>query len=230
LNPAVGWGHVRDGKRARRVIAYIAFVAVVNLLLGMLLARIVPPPRRGSTSQPVIPEPAERKVVLPPSLVIRIEPTPPDQSAPVAIKDEPELRHKERHAPPGELKTWADFAQQLRDVKDRARYCRPAQDMRLARQAAEQLKGCAQIWYGQFEKCLVGEVLDDATQALIEGADMSAVEMFAAQIETTLTNLNALDYNGPVNDVLDALDRELALLDSQQKSVGRGKKPALARL
>ncbi len=125
------------------MIAYVAFVAVANLLLGMLLARLLAsaPPQ----PQPTVraPEPLDRKVVLPRSSVIRIEPVGPEPLTPVAKKDEEETQRKEHHAPPAALKTWADFAQQLRDVKERTRYCRPAQNMKLARQAAEQLKGCA---------------------------------------------------------------------------------------
>ena len=213
------------------MIAYIAFVAVVNLLLGMLLAKILPPAKLRRTELPSIelPDPPARTVVLPPSSVTRVEPIEREPVVPVAHEDESES-HRERKAPPAALKTWADFAQQLRDVKDRTRYCRSSQDMRLARQAADQLKACAQIWYAQFEKCLLGEELDEATKSLVEGADMGAIEMFAAQIETTLTNLNALNFEGPFEEVLNSLERELGLLDDQQKSVSRRPKPAMARL
>ena len=50
---------------------------------------------------------------------------------------------------------------------------------------------------------------------------MSAVEMFAAQITTTLSNIDALDFTTSVDDVLIALERELEMLDRQQKSVGQ---------
>jgi hypothetical protein len=202
------------------MIAYIAFVAVANVLLGFWLGRMVPPSkirawRAGGSQQ----QPADRVVKLPSSATIRIKPTLPEirHSEP---KAEPESQELKNHsAPPPPLKTWADFAEQLRDVKDRTRYCRLAQDKRLARQAAEQLKACASVWYAQLEKCITGEPLDEATQSLVAGADPSALEMFAAQIETTLTNLGALDWNGSPLDVLNCLERELGLLDQQQKAV-----------
>src|SRR5205085_972454 len=100
---------------------------------------------------------------------------------------------KSRRAAPEYVKTWADFAQQLRDLRDRTQFCWRAQDMHLARQAAEQLRTCAQVWYSQFEQCLNGGEVDEDVKALVAGAEISEVEMFAAQIETTMTNINALD-------------------------------------
>ena len=75
------------------------------------------------------------------------------------------------------------------------------------------------MWYAQFEPCLSNGELDDATKALVAGAEIRDIEMFAAQIETTATNINALDWTGNVDEVLDCLERELALLDKQQKCV-----------
>src|SRR5262245_46212938 len=107
----------------------------------MLLARFFPPSKLRRAEQPSVklPDLPVRTVVLPPSSAITIEPVEREPLAPVAMTQEAEPTH-ERKAPPAALKTWADFAQQLRDVKDRTRYCRTSQDMRLARQAAEQLK------------------------------------------------------------------------------------------
>ncbi len=217
-----------DGGKGSCVTAYVALVAIGNLFLGMMLARIVPPatllPHRFAP-QPRVgrpqPEPAERKVEVPKSVVIPAEVVDRHQPAPTEEADE--KIKKVRGLAPAAVKNWGDFAQHLRDVKDRTRYCRSAENMRLAQQAAEQLGACAKEWYGQFEACLRGEKLDDATQALVEGKSMNAVEMFAAQIETSLSNINALDFTANVDDVLNALERELEMLDRQQKSVGQSK-------
>jgi hypothetical protein len=208
------------------VTAYVALVAIGNLFLGMVLARIVPPstllphrfaaqPRAGRPQ----PEPLEQKVEVLNSAVLPAEVIDHGQPAPTEKSDEEKTTA--RGSAPAVVKNWDDFSHQLSDVKERTHYCRSIQDAQLAEQAAQQLRACAKEWYGQFERCLRGERLDDATQALVEGKSMNAVEMFAAQIETTLSNIDALDFNTSVDDVLNVLERELEMLDRQQKSVGQ---------
>lgn len=207
--------------------AYVALVAIGNVLVGMMLARILPPsaicpqyfsPRsRARRMRPERkPEPTVRTVEMPQSSATREELADRDQpdSADKSIEEE----RKPRHAAPDFVKSWADFAQQLRDVKDRTRYCRPAQDMKLARQAAEQLRTCAQVWYAQFEPCLSNGELDDATKALVAGAEIGDIEMFAAQIETTLTNINALDWTGKVDEVLNCWSASLPCSINSRKA------------
>jgi hypothetical protein len=220
------------------MVVYVTLVAILNLCLGMVLGRIMPPsrimnrrqPRRSPQAESSRPIPAELTsgtVEFPKSSVVTPEATAPDCSSTPNTEEEAEQRGS-RTAPPGHVKTWAEFAQQLRDVKDRTRYCRPAQDIQLARQAAEQLRTCGLAWYAQFEKCLTGEPLDEATQTLVEGADPNAIEMFAAQIETTITNLGAIDWTDSVDNALDCLEREISLLDGQQKAVlNSTKKPTV---
>jgi hypothetical protein len=48
--------------------------------------------------------------------------------------------------------------------------------------------------------------------------------MFAAQIETTLTNIAALDFTASVDEVIAALERELELLNCQQAEVAKSMK------
>src|SRR4029079_11143309 len=102
-------------------------------------------------------------------------------------------RAKKTPSPPTAFKSWADFAQQFREVKDRANYCKSTRYSRLAQQAVEQLRTCAKSWHAQLERCLCGDDLDEATKALIAGADRTALEMFAAQCETSISNLKAID-------------------------------------
>ena len=205
------------------MLTYIAFVAIFNVFVGMVLAQYLPP----SAIFPKYASPGSRTGHS------RREPNgeAPQVSGAgeeladcgqTSATDKPESEEKKSHqAAPAFVKSWADFAQQLRDLKDRTKFCRPAQDMRLARQAAEQLRVCAQLWYSQFEPCLSGEQMNQGLKTLVEGAEMSDIEMFAAQIETTLTNINALDWTGKVDDVLDCLECELGLLDIQQRNVAK---------
>jgi hypothetical protein len=219
------------------MVAYIALIAVVNIALGIYLTRAVDLRQLGlasgkqksADSQPIRPSAEEMPEECSATTVDGSSAGKADDasSTPLTPTDEPASPTK-NPLPPTNVKSWDEFAHQLRDLKQRTTYCRPAQDMKLARQAAEQLKACATVWYFQFEKCLLGETLDDATRELVEGADMGAIEMFASQIETTITNVGAIDYTGPVNEVLDLLEKEMALLDSQQKNVAASKKRLVA--
>ena len=205
------------------MLTYIAFVAIFNVFVGMVLAQLLPPsaifPKYASPGSRTDQSRREPNVEAPQVSGAGEELTDRGQTS---TADKPESEEKKSHqAAPAFVKSWADFAQQLRDLKDRTKFCRPAQDMRLARQAAEQLRACAQVWYSQFEPCLSGEQMDEVAKALVEHAEMSDIEMFAAQIETTLTNINALDWTGKVDDVLDCLERELGLLDIQQQNVAK---------
>jgi len=259
------------------LVAYVSFVAIANILLGMMLARIIAP-REGGDCQ--LPTKQRRESQLPAAEPERADSTQephepsahvgetiaaaaprseandtttePNESTEAAVEPKraelaeeppehlaqvgeeivaaaPRSEANDRKPEPGEstsaaaapIKSWDDFSHQLSDVKARTHFCRSIQDARLAEEAALQLRACAKEWYGQFERCLRGEKLDDATQALVEGKSMNAVEMFAAQIETTLSNIEALDFTTSVDDVLNVLERELEMLDRQQKSVGQ---------
>lgn len=205
------------------MIAYVSFVAITNLLLGMALARYLSP----ATLQPRYPGIRRRATTLPPPVVTeepsvvestddsevppQVEAIPaPETSVEVAEKDKPTL-----------AALWNEFAAQLRDVSERIHYCRAAQDITLAQQAAMRLKSFVREWYAQFEECLQHEQPDEASQSAASGQTLSTVEMFAAQLETTLSNIDALDYSQPVDDVLDALNRELETLDRQRRSFAK---------
>jgi hypothetical protein len=215
------------------MVAYVSFVAIANLFLGMLLARILAP---GDVTdrQPTTTRRRELDPLPVDSAQTALFPRPPENAIPIGqeivpttptseTKDSDTEPHDPPKAPAAPVKSWGEFATLLRDVKDRTYYCRTAQSAHLAQQAAEQLRACAKEWYGQFEGCLRGEKLDEATQTLIAGKSMMAVEMFAAQIETTLSNVDAIDFTTNVDDILNTLERELEMLDQQQKSVGRSK-------
>jgi hypothetical protein len=216
------------------MFVYIALIAVVNLLLGAYLAQVfdlsqIFPFRRRSVpaAETLGHRAASETGAISRAMVdehsAQAAETASDDFNGISSPSDRETRIQKK-ALPKTVKTWDDFAQQLRDLKSRTRYCRPAQDMKLARQAAEQLKACAIVWYAQFEKCLLGDELDEATRDLVAGAEMGAIEMFAAQIETTIANIGALDFTGSADDVLNLLEKELELLDSQQRSVAGGKK------
>lgn len=205
------------------MIAYVSFVAITNLLLGMALARYLSPtiarPRytgirtRVTTSPP--PVVTEEPSADDSTDVLEVPPQVEAVSAP-----EPSVEAEEKDKPTLAA-LWNEFAAQLRDVSERIHYCRAAQDITLAQQAAMRLKSFVREWYAQFEECLQHEQPDEASQSAASGQTLSSVEMFAAQLETTLSNIDALDYSEPVDDVLDALNRELETLDRQRRGFAK---------
>jgi hypothetical protein len=217
------------------VVAYVAFVAILNVFLGMVLARIIPAgdalPRRAPTRlRASHAASADLETAHADADVFRSSipnDAQPTQQQTVCTPNNNEANStKPSRTPQAAAKTWDDFAHQLKGIKDRAQYCRSARDMRLVQQNTEQLKACAQVWYSQLEQCLAGQAPGDASQTLSLDVDLIAVEMFAAQIESTISNLEGLSFTGPVDDLLNTLDRELDLLDKQQKQVARSRKKA----
>jgi hypothetical protein len=226
----------RGAQRIPIVVIYFAIVAIGNVIIGVFLARFIWFPTNVSfaaalapagarTAREAAPPASTRSSVIQQSSQIAGK-SDTSQSEPSDVLEsaEQEVKVKSQKERAGYAKSWSDFAQQLREIKSRVNYCRTAQDMHLLRQAAEQLKSCAQVWHEQLGKCIGGEELDEATKALVDGMDLAAIEMFAAQCETSISNIEALDYSAPVAEVLFALEREIEMLDSQQKNVDSSKK------
>lgn len=218
------------------MIIYFAIVAITNVLIGLILARYIWFPTNVFSVAALTPAGARTAHRAAAAPVARSFATQQNQQAverpdttPVEINKASAPDAEENHADRAKAraeyaKSWSDFAQQLREIKSRVNYCRSAPDMNLLRQAADQLKACALVWYEQLGKCISGEELDATTKALVDGMDLSAIEMFAAQCETSISNLEAFDYSVPAADVLAALEREIEMLDSQQKNVESSKK------
>jgi hypothetical protein len=221
------------------MVVFVVCCAALNLLLGAVLAWLFPPESIWPAAAAALFEGRQREAhgivyTSPSDGGSATNPYDADLStthgtsraaSDAAPNDPQRPRPPSKPAP---ARNWAEFDQQLRDLRQRIRYCRPALNMKLARQAAGELKSCALIWYAQFAKCVSGEPLDEATQALVQGADASAIELLAAQIETSITNLGAVDFSGRVDDALNAIERELDLIDDQQKKVKGGKKKLAA--
>ncbi len=208
------------------MIAYVSFVAITNLLLGMALARYLSPAAtaphnniRDGRSEPQLPtdvpesEPCEETAAE-----LKVDNAAVTTSTEVTVSRTPAPAQTDT---PTLAALWNEFAAQLRDVSERVHYCRAAQDIALAQQAASRLKSFVREWYAQFEECLHREQPEEATQSAAPGQTLSTVEMFAAQLETTLSNIDALDYTQPVDEVLDMLNRELETLDRQRRSFAK---------
>lgn len=200
--------------------AYVSFVAITNLLLGMALARYLSP----AIVAPCVTGSRKTAKISPPRLVneeLVTEVKSDGLTVPALLEPHGGGTSATAHdesATPTVVALWNEFAEQLRDVSERIHYCRTAQDASLAEQAAARLKSFVREWYAQFEECLHREQPMEASQSASPGQRLSAVEMFAAQLETTLSNIDSLDYAQPVDDVLDVLTRELETLDEQRRN------------
>lgn len=213
------------------MVIYLAFVAIMNLALGFLVSQTLHKAELADASA-LRQRPKSRNTKSKAAQTAgKSTPQSTDTSATKSdlkesLKSAETLTNdltKEQRARAAaiESQSWSDFANQLREIKDRAQYCKTAQDKRLAQQAADQLRTCAQTWYKQVDKCLSGGELDSASQALMQDADTTAMEMLAAQCETSISNIDAIDYTATIDEVLAALDREVSLLDGEQQKVAR---------
>jgi hypothetical protein len=216
------------------MVAYVSFVAITNLLLGMALAKYLSPVAvqtlSSRRSQLTAPEPTPAAPQAAAQEKAPAEMKVDDSATSAAVEATP---GSAAETVPSEKPTlaalWNEFAAQLRDVSERVHYCRSAQDITLAQQAATRLKSFVREWYVQFEECLHREQPEGASQSVAPGQTLNSVEMFAAQLETTLSNIDALDYSQPVDEVLDVLDRELETLDRQRRSFAKsadGERPS----
>ncbi|MDX1945375.1 MAG: hypothetical protein SFU86_08200 [Pirellulaceae bacterium] len=189
---------------------FTLFVCIANLALGFATAWLcrwhheslsagdpshsaAPQPGRGPAEErarPALPTPATAAARAPQAAAAREsrEPAKATQSRP---------------------KSWADLKADLQTLLDRASYSRSANDKRLACETAGQLREFAESWCAALQPWLVDR---DAAGDSLPGGEVAAteVEMWVAQLETTLRNLGEMDPAEPTDAVLDRLDRELA--------------------
>lgn len=207
------------------MMTYLALIAITNLCLGYLLGVTFPlrrgfdlpmplhgqqqinaPDTRLPTTNRATPTNAHLPTVAPPDRAeVLLEETEPDN---------PSARSDRWTSPT----TWDDFAQQLRTIKDRLRYARSADDMRLAQDVAAQLENCAQSWCSQLQACLDGTETATTSELLAQDGE-AHLEMCLAQIETTLTNIAQLDWSQVTRTVLNELEREIESLEQSQRRV-----------
>lgn len=228
------------------MIAYVLFIAILNLWLGFFLGQQVLQRRQLGVRVNVVPGDGRSAFDTMPSMIADVESATAGQLAvaTASTRDEPNDIHREetssdllastttattdkqdspdakresrRWAAP---KSWSDFGLQLQTIKERARYVRGADDRRLARECAHQLRDCARAWCSQLEKCLDESEVALRDELLADGADATTLEMCVAQLETSLTNIEALDWTAPVADLLDAVEREIHLLNENRRLV-----------
>lgn len=116
-------------------------------------------------------------------------------------------------------KTWSNLKPEIQSLLDRARYARSAGDKRLAQEMAGQVRDFAQSWCtalqpGQYAR---GPAENGLLGDQVNAAD---VEMWMAQLETTLRNLGEMEPTETADAVLDRVERELAALERNSPLAG----------
>ena len=91
-------------------------------------------------------------------------------------------------------------------------------------EVAAQLRSCVQSWACQLQPCLDGRTTA-SSELPVDGADTTNLEMCLAQIETTLTNIDSLNWAEATDIVLNALDRETDTLEMNQRRASCANRP-----
>jgi hypothetical protein len=111
---------------------------------------------------------------------------------------------------PPSTSEWQD---ELQAIGQRIRYARLVGEKHLAKDAAAQLRGSAAMWQRKLDG-----YLKDASAA----GDADQVEMCLAQIESTLSNLDAVPWNEATSTTFDCIEREFAVLDKAVRNLRLG--------
>jgi hypothetical protein len=198
------------------MIAFVATVAIVNTLLGFFLTRWLWPsvaPRAIFTSAGLAADKA--KNALPPAPIAGKKTpaaSPPQPAKPVPSGPLAKPIRAEAPPPASSIsKPPREAMHELRNIRDRLHYCKSTGEKLLVQALAKNLHEWAQAWHAKLLKCLVEG--SEEMSLLFEDSDASGLEMYAAQVETCLTNIQMLDWNDDTYDILARLDREITLLE-----------------
>lgn len=109
--------------------------------------------------------------------------------------------HRPKKTPPPTARTLADYDQEFRTLRDRLRYAR-TNDSYLAKDMAAQLHSCVLSWHSS--------LADSVSRALadVPAADADQLEMCLAQLETTKSNIDSVDWKMPFDEILEVLTGE----------------------
>lgn len=212
------------GTKRDAMVAYVLFVAIVNFLLGFGVAALLLPTRLRRRLRGVrrrlgqwTPAGASASLLRGPQSAF----DPPSEkpaggsgakSSPVAVAP---LVTPQNSRPPALNRRWnsqvENAAEELRDIRDRVRYCQSTRDSRLLKEAADRLRSWARTRVESLSQQLESaEMVPDSESQSI------ALEMYASQVETSLNNIQMLDWSDGADAVATQLEREIELLDQPQ--------------
>jgi hypothetical protein len=202
----------------------VVFITVTNLglgyLLGLLTLKMIAGQRRNVASsvancnQPVNELTTQPTESADPSLAVN-RPAVNGQGIDLqhAAADRPGAPSAARTAATWDAPhSWSTLEQQVGTLNDRVCYARAADDKRLAKEVAGQLRESAHCWYCRIQAHLDGASKATPTNPAARGADMDCYEMCQSQLETTLSNIDSLDWSMTTAAILHRLDREISAL------------------
>lgn len=203
------------------MLAYIAIVAVMNLLLGMVVARMLAPARAGRKSAPRNREP------LPTESSAETLQGSGEEEDDVASGGEPSRETDSASATTDSatdgndviVETLATIANELQELSKDVETCRTVGDTQLLRATVEKMRTMSTAWREQCEQGAHTEQPDEDTLPIQPGPPATAIEALVSQIRTTLSQIDEIDLESPLESVVDALQREIESLDSLQKTI-----------
>jgi hypothetical protein len=203
---------------------YAFFVMTANLSLGYLVGRwsLCSPGFRAFLARSNRPSPTLKPAV---ATAVTLKTTDPVITTSATIAPSPpRVAPSQQPAPPVPKKTplawsteksWSDFDQQLRTLKERIGYARSADEKRLGQDIASQLNTCVISWTSQIQKCL-----EEGAAAGSEDTDQARLEMYLAQFESTAANIAALDWSQELKTTLQQVEQEIELLAKTRRQIG----------
>lgn len=108
----------------------------------------------------------------------------------------------------------ADGAEQLRGLREQLRFVRIGNDRRLVRDLANQIWNCAHAWDIQLLSVVEEAAPSQPDKAITPGVDSNCLEMCLAQLESTLSNIDALDLAAALEAQQSRLEREIDSLQN----------------
>jgi hypothetical protein len=197
-----------------QVVVYVAFIAILNLCIGAALAYLLPPLRQDKSIEGdgLSRDGRHDEIEHDRQAASDIE-----ENAEGRAESETDFEFRSTHDVADvidPLETWSAYSGQLRDIRQRAQYCRTSQDKNLGRQVASQLQNSIENWYAELQR-----MLDDPDEASSAGFDIASLEMFSSQVETSLSNIKAIDWSLKFEETLAQIENEITLLHEQQRTV-----------
>lgn len=204
--------------------AYIAVISVINLVLGMFLARML-----SSSNTIASPAPLDHDPLPTESIVETLQGTgertaeESEHNAKIGPSsqhdsEQPTADTANNQAAP-QPDPWTAIAAQLQELNDEVQVGRTSPDPQSARNAASRLRTQSATWQQQCEDALQRERSGEQSKAIASAESSPAIEALVFQIKTTLSKIDTLDFESPLEAVLDSLQAEIESLESLQKSV-----------
>jgi hypothetical protein len=198
---------------------FAVLFGIINLLIAYGVIRLyarataheqrVPPQARDA---PIADGQRSENSLSPSPIAVEASQTNPNQQR-ASGKLAPVERASAAQAPTQAQSAASEWQDQLQSLGQRISYARLVGEKHLAKDAAAQLRDWAVTWQRQLNL-----ELKDSPESL----DADQVEMCLAQIESTVSNLDAVSWDDAVGTILGRIDREFATLEKAARDLRLG--------